>query len=190
MWIELERGARLVFEPSWLAPAEADAAFATLRATIAWEKRPIRIMGREVMQPRLTAWYGDRAYTYSGVTLAPEPWTPLLRALRDRLAGELETDFSSVLCNLYRDGNDSMGMHADDEPELGDNPIIASVSLGATRRFVLREKKGKSGTELDLGHGSLLVMGGTTQHVYRHGLPKTKKPVGERINLTFRRIFA
>jgi alkylated DNA repair dioxygenase AlkB len=185
----LEDGAVLSYWPEWVEPPEADRAFAALRAAVPWEQRPIRIMGRELLQPRLVAWYGDAAYTYSGLTLEPRPWSPLLARLRDGAAAAAGAAFNSVLLNLYRDGADSMGMHQDDEEELGENPVIASVSLGATRRFVLRHVKKKGvGEDLELAHGSLLVMTGTTQHTYRHGLPKTKAAVGERINLTFRRI--
>jgi alkylated DNA repair dioxygenase AlkB len=186
--LPLEDGAVATLVPSWLSPDEADRTFSTLRDGLAWEQRRIRVLGREVLQPRLTAWYGDAAYTYSGVTLTPFPWTPLLAELRDRLARDTEQRFNSVLCNLYRDGQDSMGMHADKEPELGKNPVIASVSLGATRRFVLSHTKKKTSLAIPLTHGSLLVLSSTTQHHYRHGVPKTKAPTGARINLTFRRI--
>ena len=143
------------------------------------------------MQPRLVAWFGDpgAAYTYSGLQLVPEPWSERLGSLRARTEGAAGHPFNSVLCNLYRDGNDSMGLHADAEPELGPNPVIASVSLGATRRFVLRHAKDRGERlDLDLAGGSLLVMSGTTQHFWRHGVPKQKKITDSRINLTFRRI--
>lgn len=146
-------------------------------------------MGRQVLQPRLTAWYGDAAYTYSGVTLEPLPWTPLLAMLRDRLIADVGERFNSVLCNLYRTGADSMGLHADDERELGPNPVIASVSVGATRRLVLRHKRRKAAPViLDLTSGSLLVMGPATQTFWRHAVPKDPRVVAPRVNLTFRRI--
>jgi alkylated DNA repair dioxygenase AlkB len=187
----LEDGGLLLYWPVWLDRQAADQAFETLRDEIAWERRSIRLMGKEILQPRLVAWHGDAAYTYSGLTLESQPWTPLLAALRDRAAADAGALFNTVLLNMYRDGLDSMGMHQDDEEELGADPIIASVSLGATRRFVLRHaKKKRIGIDLALPHGSLLVMAGRTQHAYRHGVPKTTAPVGQRINLTFRRVRA
>ena len=187
----LEDGGLLLYWPAWLDRDAADRAFETLRDEIAWERRSIRLMGKEILQPRLVAWHGDAAYTYSGLTLEPHPWTPLLATLRDRAAADAGALFNTVLLNMYRDGLDSMGMHQDDEEELGTDPIIGSVSLGATRRFVLRHaKKKRIGIDLALPHGSLLVMAGRTQHVYRHGLPKTTSPVGQRINLTFRHVRA
>lgn len=187
----LEDGGLLLYWPAWLDRQAADRAFEMLRDEIAWERRTIRLMGKEILQPRLVAWHGDAAYRYSGLTLTPQPWTPMLSALRDRAAAAADAVFNTVLLNLYRDGLDSMGMHQDDEAELGTDPIIGSVSLGATRRFVLRHaKKKRIGIDLALSHGSLLVMAGRTQHVYRHGVPKTTVPVGPRINLTFRCISA
>jgi alkylated DNA repair dioxygenase AlkB len=144
------------------------------------------------MQPRLVAWFGDpeASYTYSGLKLVPEPWPARLASLRARVEEQAGAAFNSVLCNLYRDGADSMGLHSDDERELGQNPIIASVSLGETRRFVMRhKKKAAERLDLDLPGGSLLVMAGTTQHHWRHGVPKQRAIEGARINLTFRRIF-
>jgi alkylated DNA repair dioxygenase AlkB len=190
--IELSDGAYLELTQAWLSPAQADQAFATLQTEVDFQARAIRIFGREVLQPRLVCWIGDAdaLYTYSGVQHVPEPWTPTLRALRDRLGRELALPFNSVLCNLYRDGRDSMGMHSDSEPELGKQPVVASLSLGATRKLVLRPKKHASGVGLDLPleHGALLVMRGTTQQYYRHGIPKQTACVGARINLTFRRV--
>lgn len=192
--IELSEGAYLELTLQWLSPAQADIVQAALRTEVPWQARAIRLFGRAVMQPRLVCWIGDpeAVYTYSGVLHEPLPWTPTLHALRARLQAELSLSFNSVLCNLYRDGDDSMGMHSDSEPELGKDPVVASLSLGATRRFVLRHKRGPAHGKLDLAldHGSLLVMRGTTQHVYRHGLPKLRTPTQERINLTFRRVQA
>ena len=184
-------GADLAFAPQWLPEPEADALFATLRAQVPWEVHRLRLFGREVASPRLSCWIGDpdAVYAYSGATFVPHSWPPALRALRERLAHALGADFNSVLANLYRDGRDAMGWHSDDEPELGAAPVIASLSLGAMRRFVLKSR-GDAGHRLalDLPHGSLLVMAGATQRLYRHALPRTAKPVGPRINLTFRRI--
>jgi len=141
--------------------------------------------------PRLIAWYGEpeAVYTYSGVRHVPMPFTPELAVIRARIEELSGAPFNSALANLYRDGRDGMGWHADNEAELGRNPVIASVSLGATRRFTLRHRRRKGLTEaLDLEPGSLLVMEGETQHHWLHALPKTTRPVGERINLTYRLI--
>jgi alkylated DNA repair dioxygenase AlkB len=184
-------GADLAFDPHWLAAREGDVLFAALHAGVPWEVHRIRLFGREVDSPRLSCWIGDpeAVYVYSGARFAPHPWPPVLRPLRERMADALGVDFNSVLANLYRDGRDAMGWHSDDEPELGLAPMIASLSLGATRRFALKPRDG--GTHrlaLALPHGSLLVMRGDTQRRYRHALPRTARPVGPRINLTFRRI--
>ena len=184
-------GAELAFDDGWMAKSEADALFAGLRQAIPWEVHRIRLFGRNVDSPRLSCWIGDpgTGYTYSGAHFDPHPWPIALQAIRARLAGELCIDFNSVLANLYRDGRDSMGWHSDDEPELGAHPVIASLSLGATRRFVLKHRSDPSmKLAIELPRGSLLLMRGATQANYRHALPRTAKPVGPRINLTFRRI--
>jgi len=190
--IELSDGAYLELHEGWLPQVDADSAFRALSDEVPWQERAIRIFGREVMQPRLVAWIGDAdaAYTYSAVLHEPLPWTSTLSVLRERLARELGLSFNAVLCNLYRDGHDSMGMHSDDEPELGRDPEVASISLGAVRTFVLRHKKGPTFGKLDvpLAHGSLLVMRGTTQRFYRHGIGKLRAPTPPRINLTFRAV--
>jgi alkylated DNA repair dioxygenase AlkB len=186
---DLDDGGRLSLRENWLAPTNATEIFAALLEELDWKQRSIRIFGREVLQPRLTAWYGDAAYTYSGVTLAPLPWTPLLSELRERLIADVGERFNSVLCNLYRTGADSMGLHSDDEKELGPRPVIASVSLGAARRFVLRHKGKKAApVGIELTNGSLLVMGGATQAFWKHEVPKEPSRIGARINLTFRYI--
>ena len=185
--------AELAFETQWLAPAAADALFAGLRERVAWECHRIRLFGREHASPRLSCWIGDpdASYRYSGTRFEPHPWPAVLLPVRARLREELRIDFNSVLANLYRDGRDAMGWHGDNEPELGARPVIASLSLGATRRFVLKDRGDPDRRlALDLPHGSLLVMSGETQRNYRHALPRTAKPVGARINLTFRRIYA
>ncbi|HEX8507753.1 MAG TPA: alpha-ketoglutarate-dependent dioxygenase AlkB [Hymenobacter sp.] len=183
-------GADLRFDPAFLAPTEADVLLTQFTAEVAWEQRAIRLFGQEVPQPRLTAWYGDPAarYTYSGLAWEPRPWTPALHHLRQRVETHSGARFNSVLLNLYRDGRDSMGWHADDEPELGVAPAIASVSLGAARRFRLRARPGLAHPPLalDLPNGSLLLMAGLTQLHWQHALPKTARPVGPRLNLTFR----
>ena len=179
----------LAYAPGWVR--DADRVFAKLHGGLAWETHVITLFGRKIPSPRLSAWYGDPGarYTYSGLTLEPRPWTPTLGGLRDRLGHDLGAAPNSVLANLYRNGQDSMGWHSDDEPELGPEPTIASISLGAPRRFVLRHKhKAAPAVELVLEHGSLLVMSGTTQTFWKHAVPKTTAPVGPRINLTFRTI--
>ena len=180
----------LLFDPAFLPPAEAAVLLAHLTAEVAWEQRSIRIFGQEIPQPRLTAWHGDPAarYTYSGLAWEPRPWTPALLALRRRVEAATGARFNSVLLNRYRDGRDSMGWHADDEPELGPAPAIASLSLGAPRRFRLRPRAGlvHPPLGLDLPGGSLLLMRGPTQRHWQHALPKTARPVGPRLNLTFR----
>ncbi len=181
-------GADVRLDPRWLDAREAQALFDSLAACLPWTNHAVRVFGREHPAPRLSAWIGDAAYRYSGVVRDPGPWTPGLAALRDRLAAELGTEFNSVLANLYRDGRDAMGGHADDERDLGAAPVIASVSLGAARRFVLKRRAGEGRLALDLPPGSLLVMAGSTQSLYRHALPRTRRPVGPRINLTFRRV--
>jgi alkylated DNA repair dioxygenase AlkB len=184
-------GAELTFDDGWMAKSEADALFAGLRHAIPWEVHRIRLFGRNVDSPRLSCWIGDpdTGYTYSGAHFDPNPWPIALRAIRARLAGELCIDFNSVLANLYRDGRDSMGWHSDDEPELGAQPVIASLSLGATRRFVLKHRSDPPRKfALELPHGSLLLMRGATQANYRHALPRTSRQIGPRINLTFRQI--
>ncbi len=174
---------------------EAVTLFSTLRTETPWRQEKTRMFGREVAVPRLQAWVGDPGtdYTYSGLTLSPLPWTHALAALRDRLhAARPGIRFNSVLLNLYRDGRDSMGWHSDDETELGPEPVIASVSLGATRRFRLRHRTRRdlATVEFDLEDGSVLWMEGETQQCWQHSLPKRtgRNAPGERINLTFRRI--
>lgn len=174
--------------PGWVA--QPDQVFAELRDTIGWEQHPIRVHGRTLLTPRLTAWMGDAAYSYSGLTNEPQPWPPALTDLRDLLGAELGLDFNSCLANLYRDGRDSMGYHADDEPELGPEPTIASVSLGDRRRFALRHRQSKQRWTWELGAGDLLVMRAESQRDYLHAVPKTTRVVGPRMNLTFRRFEA
>jgi alkylated DNA repair dioxygenase AlkB len=161
---------------------------ARLIAETAWRAETVIVYGKRHLQPRLTAWHGEASYTYSGLTLAPEPFTPLLQAIRAAAEAATGHRYNSVLLNYYRDGRDSMGMHADDEPELGPEPAIASVSFGATRAFVLRHRVTKRTVKVDLADGSLLFMGGPLQRHWLHGINKTARPLGPRVNLTFRRI--
>lgn len=185
--------AELAFDPNWLPAAWADALYEDLRASVPWDVHRIRLFGREHDSPRLSCWIGDpgASYRYSGTRFEPHPWPPALQAVRERLQREEGWRFNSVLANRYRDGGDAMGWHSDDEPELGGAPVIASLSLGAARRFRLKHRqRPELKAALELPHGSLLVMSGATQRNYRHALPRTAKPVGERINLTFRWIGA
>jgi alkylated DNA repair dioxygenase AlkB len=162
-----------------------------LRHGIDWRQEEVVVFGRRHLVPRLVAWHGDPGarYTYSGTPHEPLPWTLALERIRERVHELASCEFNAVLLNLYRDGRDGMGWHADDEVELGPDPVIASVSLGAVRRFCLRHRRRKGlRMDLSLPHGSLLLMAGTTQRHWVHAVPKTTLPVGERINLTFRRV--
>jgi alkylated DNA repair dioxygenase AlkB len=180
------------FVAGFLTRAESDACFSELLDLVEWEQHLIRIRGREVASPRLSAWYGDpnAHYRYSGLSLESRPWLPPLLELKKRVEAACDARFNSVLLNLYRDGADSMGWHSDDEPELGERPVIASLSLGATRRFRLRHRRRKDlePVAIDLESGSLLIMQGDTQQFWKHQIPKTKRTVEPRINLTFRSI--
>ena len=188
--LALGAGAFITVHEHWLDPGDASALQKALTGTIAWEQGTIRLFGREVAEPRLTAWFGDRDYVYSGRHLRSRPFPPTLDALRPDVEAACGSRLNSVLLNRYRDGRDSMGFHSDDEAELGSNPVIASLSLGAERRFLLRPKKLNGGTplQLTLRHGMLLIMGGTCQHTFRHAVPKQASVQAERINLTFRNV--
>lgn len=183
--------ADVAIDRHWLAAVEADALFSALLDTVPWEVHRLRLFGRDIDSPRLSCWIGDpqARYRYSGTLFEPRPWPAALEPIRERLSSELELAFNSVLANRYRDGGDGMGWHRDGEPELGPRPVIASLSLGAARRFNLKAREsGAARLSLELPHGSLLLMRGQTQAHYLHALPKTRRQVGERINLTFRRI--
>ena len=160
--------------------------------TVAWRQDRITLYGKSHAQPRLSAWYGDVAYRYSGLTLQPLPWTTQLLDIKQRIESLTGHDFNSVLLNYYRDQNDSMGMHSDDEKELGDQPAIASLSLGEERVFRLKHKTRRDlkTFKLPLPDRSLLLMRGDTQRFWRHGVNKTRQARGARINLTFRYVFA
>ncbi len=168
---------------------EALVLFNELRWEIGWEHKAISLYGKNVLQPRLTAYYGDLPYSYSGsVQEAKSDWPISLSSIRRRVEKYLNQSFNAVLANRYRDGRDSIGFHSDDEKELGTNPTIASISLGDDREFIFRSRKDKSEHPVWLRNGSLLVMAGTTQQHYQHGIKKISH-AGERINLTFRTIF-
>ena len=160
---------------------------------IEWRHDRVRIFGRSHPIPRLHQWYADPGlnYSWSGIAMQPLEWIRPLEELRQLVSEHTGAGFNSVLCNLYRDGNDSMGWHADDEPELGEQPVIASLSLGAARDFQLRQKgSSRIGQSFELGNGSLLVMRGNSQRDWQHALPKRKRVTDPRINLTFRKIYA
>lgn len=188
MRIALAHGAWLDHDPDWLPEDEADHALAALYDELEWEQRAIVLFGRRVLQPRLIAWAGELGYRYSGQTLEPRPFTPTARWLLDRVCSASAARFNHALVNRYRSGDDSMGLHSDDEPELGPDPLVAIVSLGAPRRLVIRprRKQDHERHEVAMGHGGLLVMGGTVQRHYVHGIPRQPGLTGERISLTFR----
>lgn len=184
-------GASVSYRRVWLPAAVADAAFDALLQEVPYSQHRVRMFGREIPAPRLSAWIGDpgAAYRYSRVRHEPLPWTCTLQSLRERLQDDLGCAFNSVLVNRYRSGADSMGWHADNEAELGPAPVIASVSLGATRSIRFRSRSPEAiRLSLALEHGSLLVMAGQTQALYQHAIDKTRTPMAERINLTFRLI--
>ncbi|QYA25727.1 alpha-ketoglutarate-dependent dioxygenase AlkB [Gramella sp. MT6] len=184
--------ADLEYYPDFLEKKKADFFLEHLQKLENWRHDKIKLFGREIYQPRLTALFGEagKTYTYSGLEMKPDPFTSELDEIRKGCELYCQTNFNVCLANYYRDGSDSMGWHSDDEKELGKNPIIASVSLGAERIFHLKHKKDTTAKhKIRLQHGSLLIMKGTTQEFWKHQLPKTKKQVNPRINLTFRKIF-
>ena len=170
--------------------AQSDGFFEQLLDDISWRQDQIKMFGKKVNLPRLTAWYGDKgkSYKYSGIKMNPDTWTPTLLVIKEKVETVAELNFNSVLVNLYRNGQDYVSWHSDDEPELGNNPTIASVSFGATRRFILRHKSNRDldKVEVALTHGSLILMQGTIQHFWQHQVPKTAKKISPRVNLTFR----
>ena len=189
----LPRDGHVWMVPDFIASTDADRLLDSLTNTLQWQQKQIRMFGSWLDMPRLTCWYGDAgcSYTYSGLTEEPLPWTPELLQIKQMLFERAGITCNSVLANLYRDQKDSMGWHSDDEKELGPEPVIASISLGAVRRFDLRHKQ-EAGLQirLPLAHGSLLVMEGVTQTFWKHQVPKepATRVTGSRINLTFRTI--
>ena len=179
----------MYYFPNVFTPEQSSGYFNRLFTEIRWKQEPIKIFGKEVMQPRLTAWYGDmsKPYAYSGITMAPNHWIhPLLeiKSVADKYSG---AESSSALLNLYRDGNDGLGWHRDNEKVLGSAPTISSVSLGTVRTFQLRDHKEKKNLiSIELEPGSVVVMKGASQQAWEHRVPKTKKIFGARINITFR----
>lgn len=185
---------KLNFAEHFYSLAQTDALFAQLLNDTPWRQDNIQVWGKTHLQPRLTAWHGepDTAYSYSGIQLTPNAWTPILLKIKNDISAATGHPFNSVLLNLYRDQRDSMGWHSDDEPELGQNPVIASLSLGATRTFKLKHKTRAEQKilNLDLQHGSLLVMASSTQHHWLHSISKQTRMIAPRINLTFRQIIS
>ena len=188
--IEMADGDVYLF-PSLFSECEANRLFDVLRRDILWRQENIKLYGKVNQLPRLTAWYGDpgTTYRYSGITVEPSPWMPALLEIRARIEQVSSARFNSVLLNLYRDGSDSMAWHADDEPELGRNPVIGSVSFGQSRTLQLKHKTEKvSRQNIQLANGSYLLMQGPMQHHWLHQIAKSRRPLGERINLTYRKI--
>lgn len=185
-------GGDAVFFGSFFSTEESDRLLIVLEQETKWRQEKIKFYGKEIDIPRLTAWYGDsgKTYTYSGIRNEALPWTPTLALIKDRIEAVAGASFNSVLLNFYRSGKDGVAWHSDDEPELGPEPTIGSVSFGGTRCFQFKSKirTDLDRVDLDLTHGSLLVMRGLTQRNWQHQIPKTKKPVSSRINLTFRKI--
>ncbi|MCK8481719.1 alpha-ketoglutarate-dependent dioxygenase AlkB family protein [Psychroserpens algicola] len=187
--IKINNGEYL-FIPNFFNKNESDFYLKTLLEIIDWKQEEMNMYGKNIKFPRLTSWYGDndKPYSFSGITLNPNNWIKELIDIKNKIEPKCNKEFNSVLLNLYRNGNDSISWHTDAEKELGKNPVIASVNFGATRKFQLRHKNTKEKIEINLTHGSLLVMKGELQHFWQHQVPKTKQKVGKRINLTFRQI--
>jgi alkylated DNA repair dioxygenase AlkB len=183
--------ASIEYFPEFFPAVQANSMLKKLINGIKWKQNTIKMYGKENPVPRLEAWYGDsgKSYTYSGITMQPTPWNDDLKIIKNSIEPASGVIFNSVLINHYRDGKDRVAWHSDDEKELGVNPVIGSVSFGAERNFKLRHKKYKTNgqkKQITLRHGSFLLMKGTTQHHWMHEIPRTAKPIGPRINLTFR----
>ncbi|QWX84448.1 alpha-ketoglutarate-dependent dioxygenase AlkB [Cellulophaga sp. HaHaR_3_176] len=179
----------IIYVPNFFSKNEASNYFKVLRKTIHWQHDKIKVFGKTYDQPRLTALYANntKPYSYSNITMQPNIFTENLVAIKDKVEKKVKVEFTSCLLNLYRNGKDSNGWHADNEKELGINPIIASVTFGQERFFHLKHRTNKDlKLKILLEHGSLLIMKGATQHNWLHQIPKTAKPIQERINLTFR----
>jgi alkylated DNA repair dioxygenase AlkB len=179
-----------IYIPHFFNKQKSDFFFSKLLENIDWKQEEMNMYGKVLKFPRLTAWYGDnnKPYSFSGITLNPTIWNDELLQIKGIIELKSKVVFNSVLLNLYRDGSDSISWHTDAEKELGKNPVIASVNFGAKRKFQLRHRETKQKIEIELEHGSLLIMQGALQHYWQHQVPKTKKKVGNRINLTFRTI--
>lgn len=185
--IKIQNG-EYIYVPSFFNTTKADNYFKKLKSEIDWKQEEMIMYGKSLKFPRLTAWYGDndKPYSFSGITLNPKPWTNDLIDIKRKIETKCNVIFNSVLLNLYRNGKDSISWHTDAEKELGTNPVIASVNFGEARTFQLRHQTTKQKIEIELSHGSLLIMQGELQHYWQHQVPKTSKEIGQRINLTFR----
>lgn len=186
------RDGEIVYIPDFIPALDSNIYFNRLMAAVKWQQDQITVFGKTYSVPRLQSLYGDDgvSYIYSGMTLPAHPWNEELTEIKERVEAATGVDFNAVLCNLYRDGKDSNGWHADDEPELGLHPVIASVSFGVTRRFLLRHNNDPDARmEYALNSGSLLVMKGAMQQHWKHQIPKELKVKAARINLTFRKIY-
>jgi alkylated DNA repair dioxygenase AlkB len=185
----LPRDGEVFYWPGFLQPSEADHFYQDLLTEVQWRQEPIRMFGKQVLQPRQTAWYGEEDYSYSGIVMRRRSWTARLDDIKNLVQVAVGLPLNGVLLNHYRNGQDSMGWHRDNEKELGPEPVIASVSLGESRRFLLRHRTEPSlKVEQILEHGSLLVMRGQSQEAWEHSIPKSAKVQHARLNLTFRRI--
>lgn len=181
--------AEMEYYPEFFPLAKANELFELLQTETPWQQDTITVFGKTHLQPRLTALFGNegKPYGYSNIVMQPHHWSPLMMYIKEEVEKACSENFTTVLLNNYRDGRDSNGWHSDNEKELGRNPVIASISFGAERVFQLKHNTIKEAKQnITLEHGSLLVMKGTTQHFWKHQIPKTIKPIGARINLTFR----
>lgn len=186
-WHEIHQGA-IYWSPNFIEEPNANALYHELLESVDWQSDDITLFGKTMPIPRLQAWYGEKAYQYSNLVMKPKPWLPTLFSLKEQCEQIADTKFNSVLTNLYRDGNDSNGWHSDNEPELGLNPVIASLSFGEARTFHLKHRVTKEKLTFELTSGSLLIMAGELQQHWLHTVPKTKRPKSPRINLTYRTI--
>lgn len=182
------KNGEFIYLPHFFTQSESDFYLIRLTETVLWKQESMNIYGKNINFPRLTAWYGnsDKQYTFSGITLSPNPWNEEIILIKNKVESQTNVIFNSVLLNRYRSGSDSISWHTDAEKELGNNPVIASANFGATRKFQLRHILTKEKFEIELKHGSLLIMQGELQHFWQHQVPKSSKPLKERINLTFR----
>jgi alkylated DNA repair dioxygenase AlkB len=180
----------LDLDENFLSSEDAFLILSLLKEEISFESHQIKMFGKTILEPRLISWHGDSglSYTYSKKRMSPKPWTSTLMKIKGKIEDVTQSEFNNVLLNLYRNGQDHMGWHSDDEKELGQNPLIASLSLGEERLFCLRHKFESSTPQikLNLTHGSLLIMGGEIQHFWKHKISPSKKILKERLNLTFR----
>lgn len=186
--LNIIQNGEFIYLPNFFNKQESDIFFNSLKNNVLWKQESMNMYGKRIDFPRLTSWYGDndKPYSFSGITLNPNPWSKELIDIKNKIEPESNANFNSVLLNRYRTGSDSISWHTDAEKELGRNPVIASVNFGATRNFQLRHIETKEKIDIDLTHGCLLIMLGELQHYWQHQIPKTTKPVNERINLTFR----